>query len=334
MIHTLFASRRPTLGVALLLTGVSAVTLSGCASDNKTAQDSPASAPRTGAPPQGVVTRAEADKILDHYQEVNNKANRSRDASVLATVEAGQLYARSKAGYEQFSTRSAKGKKALGEPFYYTKRSFYIPPKGDWFAAQAFTTGKNRTFMIFEKSADTDDSWKKVASLFPQKALPEPKTQDGLAATADAEATVGQLAPGGVTEAVEDLFASGGTKEGKKLSQSNKNAKSILATHKERGDSLGPQATVNFFPITPLHQKTYTLTTSSGVLVIAPLAHKQESLVKTPGLQITPGKSEAVYNRTPRSVVVDSFQGETVVHLPLQGKPEILDYGYAMVDSR
>lgn len=334
MIHTLLASRRPTLGAALLLTGVTTVTLSGCASDDKTAQDSPASAPRTSAPPQGVVTRAEADKILDHYQEVNNKANKARDASALATVEAAQLYARSKAGYEQYSTRSAKGKKALDDPFYYTKRSFYIPPKGNWFAAQAFTTGKNRTFMIFEKSAATDGSWKKVASLFPQQALPAPKTQDGLAATADVDTSVGQMAPTGVTDAVEDLFASGGTKEGKSLSQSNKNAKRILTTHKERGDSLGPKATVNFFPITPLHRKTYTLTTSSGVLVIAPLAHKQESLVKTSGLQITPGESEAVYNKTPRSVVVDSFQGETVVHLPLRGKPEIIDYQYAMVDSR
>ncbi|MFC8125412.1 hypothetical protein [Streptomyces sp. NPDC057302] len=320
--------------MALLLAGATAVTLSGCASDDTTAQDSSVTAPPASAPSQGVVDRAEADKILTHYQEVNNKANKTRDPSVLATVEAGQLYARSKADYEQFSTRSAKGKKRLSEPFYYTKRSFYIPPKGNWFAAQAFTTGKNRTFMIFEKSADTDGSWKKVASLFPQKALPEPATQDGLAATADVDTPVGQMAPAGVTDAVEDLFASGGMKDGKELSQSNKNAKSILATHKERGDSLGPRATVNFFPITPLHQKTYTLTTRSGVLVIAPLAHKQESLVKTSGLQITPGKSEAVYNKTPRSVVVDSFQGETVVHLPLRGKPEILDYEYAMVDSR
>ncbi|MFE9679339.1 hypothetical protein ACFYO5_35375 [Streptomyces sp. NPDC006259] len=70
------------------------------------------------------------------------------------------------------------------------------------------------------------------------------------------------------------------------------------------------------------------------VLVIAPLAHKQESLVRNSGLPITPGKTESVYNRTPRALVADQFQGETVVHLPLQGKPEILDYRYAMVGSR
>ncbi|MFJ8752064.1 hypothetical protein ACIREO_22445 [Streptomyces sp. NPDC102441] len=328
------SAQRRHLGTALLLAGVTASALSGCASGEKSAQDSPSSAPPTSAPPQGVVTRTEADKILDHYQEVNNRANKSRDTTLLSTVEAGQLYARSKADYEQFSTLGAKEKKEFGEPFQFTGRSFYIPPKGDWFAAAATTTGKNHTLMVFEKSADTGDTWKKVISLFPRKALPAPTTQNGLTTPAEANTAVGQLAPSGVTDAVEDLFASGGTKDGRKLSLSNEDAKSILKTHKERGDDLGAQATVNFFPITPLHEKTYTLTTGSGVMVIAPLAHKEESLVKNSALQITPGKSESVYNKTPRAVVVDSFQGEAVVHLPLQGKPEILDYRYSMVDSR
>lgn len=327
-------AQRWKLGTALLLTGVTAAALNGCASSEKAAQSTPSARPPTSAPPQGVVTRTEADKILDHYQEVNNRANQSRDATLLSTVEAGQLYARSKADYEQFSTLSAKEKKELGQPFQFTGRSFYIPPKGDWFAAEATTTGKNHTLMVFEKSSATGDTWKKVVSLFPQKALPAPETKNGLTVPADANTSVGQMAPSGVTDAVEDLFASGGTKNGSKLSHSNEDAKSILKIHKERGDDLGPQATVNFFPITPLHEKTYTLTTGSGVLVIAPLAHKKESLVKNSALQITPGDSESLYNKTPRAVVVTSFQGEAVVHLPLQGKPEILDYRYSLVDSR
>ncbi|MER7688282.1 hypothetical protein [Streptomyces sp. NPDC097610] len=332
MISTSLPHRRPLHALSLLAV-VTAALLSGCASGGTPAHDSPTSAPPTSAPPRGVVTRAEADKILDHYQEVNNKANKSRDASLLATVEAGQLYARSKADYEQFDTLSAKDKKQAGEPFTFTQRTFYIPAAGNWFAAEASTTGKNHTFMVFEKSADTGDTWKKVISLFPQQALPAPAAKDGLVEPADSNTTVGLLAPANVTDAVEDLFATGGTKDGSKLSR-NDNAKSILTTYKERGDSLGSQATVNFFPATPLHEKVYTLRTGAGVLVIAPLAHKEESLVKNSGLQITPGKTESVYNRTPRAVVADSFQGEAVVHLSLQGKPEILDYRYAMVDSR
>ncbi|MEH0490474.1 hypothetical protein QBA78_36070 [Streptomyces scabiei] len=294
------------------------------------------SAPTSSASPapKEVVDHKTAGSILDHYQEINNKANKTRDASLLATVEAGQLYARSKADYEQFDTLSAKEKKDYGTPFYFTRRSFYIPPTGNWFAAEASTNGTNHTFMIFEKSADTGGTWKKVISLFPQQPLPTPRTKGGLAVPADADTPVGSLAPSGVTNAVEDLFASGGTKDGSKLSHANDNAKAILKTYKERGDHLGSQATVNFFPITPTHDKTYTLTTSSGVLAITSLAHKEETLVTNAGLQITPGKTESVYNKTPRAVVVDSFQGEAVVHLPRQGKPEILDYHYALVDSR
>lgn len=333
MVHHVLPARRwrtmPLFAVA------AAAALSGCASDGTSTHDGPASAPATATTaPRGVVTRAEADQIVDHYQEINNKANKTLDASLLATVEAGQLYARSKADYEQFGTLSAKEKKDYGTPFYFTRRSFYIPPTGNWFAATASTNGTNHTFMIFEKSADTGGTWKKVISLFPQQPLPTPQTKGGLAVPADADTPVGNLAPSGVTNAVEDLFASGGTKDGSKLSHANDNAKAILKTYKERGAHLGSQATVNFFPITPTHDKTYTLTTSSGVLAITSLAHKEETLVTNAGLQITPGKTESVYNKTPRAVVVDSFQGETVVHLPRQGKPEILDYRYALVDSR
>lgn len=333
MNSTSLLHRRPLRTLSLLAV-ITAAGLSGCASGGQPANDSPTSEPPTSAPPRGVVTRAEAEKILDHYQEINNKANRSRNAALLATVEAGQLYARSKADYEQFDTLSAKDKKQAGEPFTFTQRSFYIPATGNWFAAEASTTGKNHTVMVFEKSADTGDTWKKVISLFPQQSLPAPTTKDGVAEPTDANTTVGLLAPANVPDAVEDLFATGGTKDGSKLSHTNDSAKSILTTYKERGNNLGSQATVNFFPATPLHQRVYTLRTDAGVLVIAPLAHKEESLVKNSGLQITPGKTESVYNRTPRALVTDDFQGETVVHLPLQGKPEILDYRYAMVDSR
>lgn len=333
MNSTSLLHRRPLRTLSLLAV-VTAAGLSGCASGGQPANDSPTSAPPTSAPPRGVVSRAEAEKILDHYQEINNKANRSRNAALLATVEAGQLYARSKADFEQFDTLSAKDKKQAGEPFTFTQRSFYIPATGNWFAAEASTTGKNHTVMVFEKSADTGDTWKKVISLFPQQSLPAPTTKDGVAEPTDANTTVGLLAPANVPDAVEDLFATGGTKDGSKLSHTNDSAKSILTTYKERGNNLGSQATVNFFPATPLHQRVYTLRTDAGVLVIAPLAHKEESLVKNSGLQITPGKTESVYNRTPRALVTDDFQGETVVHLPLQGKPEILAYRYAMVDSR
>ncbi|MFC7912447.1 hypothetical protein [Streptomyces sp. NPDC057386] len=335
MVHILPKHRRSQRTTLLLAAAAAtAAALSACGPSDTSAHNGPTGTPATTAAPRGAVTRAEADQILDHYQEVNNKANKTRDAGLLATVEAGQLYARSKADYEQFDTLSAKEKKEYSTPFYFTRRTFYIPPTGNWFAAAASTNGTNHTFMIFEKSADTGGTWKKVISLFPQQPLPAPQIKGGLAVPADQDTPVGNLAPSGVTNAIEDLFTTGGTKDGSKLSHANDNAKAILKTYKERRDHLGSKATVNFFPITPTHNKTYTLTTSSGVLAVTALAHKEESLVTNAGLQISPGKRESVYNKTPRSLVVDSFQGEAVVHLPRQGKPEILDYRYALVDSR
>ncbi|MCX4681600.1 hypothetical protein OG413_41090 [Streptomyces sp. NBC_01433] len=328
-----YAARAAAAAIGL----TAALGLAACASSApSTSNHAPAShqPSATASPaPRSVVSLSEANKILDTYQNVNNRANATRDAKLLATVEAGQLYARSKAEFEQLRTLSEKEQKNYGKPFTFTDRTFYLPAGGDWFAAQA-RTGKDHAVMVFEKSPATANAWKKVVSLFPAKALPPVKTADGVARTAPAANAVGPLSPDDVPAAVEDLFATGGTKQGAALARTGKNAKSILKTHKERGKSLGPQAKVSFFPATPVNKKVYTLRTRDGVLAIAPLAHNEESLVLQPGLQITPGKVGSVYDKSPRPVTVDVFQGETLMLLPEKGRPDILDYRYAQTDSR
>ncbi|MEU1076469.1 MULTISPECIES: hypothetical protein [unclassified Streptomyces] len=328
-----YAARAAATAVGL----ATALSLAACASNAPSSDHAPTSHPPTASAspaPKGVVTLSQANQILDTYQEVNNRANAARDPKLLATVEAGQLYARSKAEFEQFETLSEKEQKDYGKPFTFTDRTFYLPAGGNWFAAQATTTGKNHTVMVFEKSSATDNRWKKVVSLFPAKALPPVQTRDGLASTAPAATKVGGLAPESVTAAIEDLFATGGTRQGAALDRTNENAKSILKTYKERGKSLGPRAKVSFFPATPVNEKVYALRTRDGVLAIAPLAHNEESLVLQPGLQITPGKVGSVYDKSPRPLTVDVFQGEALVLLPEKGQPDILDYRYAQTDSR
>ncbi|WP_440581091.1 hypothetical protein [Streptomyces sp. PT19] len=328
-----YAARAAAAAVGL----ATVLSLAACASGASPSDHVPAPHPPTATAnptPQGVVTLSQANKILDTYQDVNNRANATLDPKLLATVEAGQLYARSKAELEQFETLSEKEQKDYGKPFTFTDRTFYLPAGGNWFAAQATTTGKNHTVMVFEKSSDTDNRWKKVVSLFPAKALPPVQTRDGLAITTPAATTVGKLAPDGVTAAVEDLFATGGTRQGAALDRTNENAKRILKTYKDRGKNLGPRAKVSFFPTAPVHERVYALRTPDGVLAIAPLAHTEESVVLHPGLQITPGKVGSIYNKAPRPVTVDAFQGEALVLLPEKGKPEILDYRYAQTDSR
>ncbi|MFI9772777.1 hypothetical protein ACIHJG_38960 [Streptomyces sp. NPDC052415] len=324
--------------VAATAIGLAAVlSLAACASDAPLSDPAPASHKPSGwasPAPRGVVTISEANRILDHYQNVNNRANATRDAQVLGTVEAGQLYARSKAEFEQFKTLSEKDQKDYGKPFTFTDRTFYLPAGGDWFAALATTTGTTRTLMVFEKSHATNNTWKKVISLFPDRALPPVQTSGGVARTAPVHTTVGALAPDGAAAAVEDLFATGGTKQGDVFPRTSDNVKSILKTYKERGKNLGPQAKVSFFPTTPGHERVYTLRTRAGVLTITPLAHNQESLVLQQGLQITPGEVGSVYDKSPRPLTVDVFQGEALLLLPEQGRPDILDYRYAQTNSR
>ncbi|MFF1678802.1 hypothetical protein ACFVYG_22520 [Streptomyces sp. NPDC058256] len=323
-----------TAAAAIGLTA--ALSLAACAGGDTSSGRVPVShqpTPTASPAPASVITLSEANEILDTYQDVNNKANATRNAKLLATVEAGQLYARSRAELEQFETLSEKEQKDYSEPFTFTDRTVYLPDGGDWFAAQATTDGKDHAVMVFEKSPATANTWKKVVSLYPAKALPLVESTYGVTRTARATTMVGPLAPDDVSAAVEDLFATGGAKQGAVFPRTSENVKSILKTYTERGKSLGPQAKVSFFPAAPAHERVYALRTRDGVLAIAPLAHNQEGLVLQPGLQITPGKVSSVYDKSPRALTVDAFQGEALVHLPDHGKPDILDYRYAQTDS-
>ncbi|MBL1115241.1 hypothetical protein JK364_22990 [Streptomyces sp. 110] len=304
--------------------------LISCTSSSHQLPHGTATSPSSGdAAPTGIVTLRQAAKILDRYQRVNNAANAARDASLLATVEAGQLYAESKAELEQYYTFSKKRKKEYRAPFFFTKRTFYIPARGNWFAASA-NSGKYRTLMVFERFGSR---WKKVVDLLPDRRLPLPHIKDGLALTAPTDEPSGALSPDRVPGAIEDLFTTGGKKEGTNLSVTP-DSKAIVKTYQERNSELGDQARVNFFPATPRHQTVYALRTGTGVLAIVPLAHKQVSVVKHAGLQLTPTEAESAYASRPRPQIVSEFQGNALVNFPAHSRPEILNYEYGLVDSR
>ncbi|GGV55837.1 hypothetical protein [Streptomyces spectabilis] len=328
---------RPAL-TSLLIAAVTATTLSGCSDADgvRSTSDNP---PRTTPADhrddhRGVLTRAQAHRVLDHYEQTNNQANKTRNPRLLATVEAGQLYERSKAELAQIPALSAKQKKEYAEPFHFTRRSFHIPARGNsWFAAEATTSAGERTLMVFDKTPGRH--WKRVHSLFPSRPMPSPNARRGIADTAGIHHKTGRLAPGEVTAAVEDLFTTGGKNLGRALSHTTGRAPRILTTHRTRGNHVAGQALVHFTPIRPAAKKTYALRTRSGVLAIVPLAHRQTFVVTRPELRMKPAdKHEAIYDKRPRRAVTDLFQGEALVLLPPEGKPTILDYRYALVDSR
>ncbi|MGP3950876.1 hypothetical protein [Streptomyces sp. 7N604] len=280
-----------------------------------------------------MVTKAEASKILDAYQSKNNRANATRNRDVLATVEGGQVFERSTADYEQFSTFSAEKRKDYGTPFFYTHREYFIPSGTTWFAVTAQTNeSKKKHVLVFDKAGG---SWKMTAAVTADDPLPAiDTTRSGVATAVPADQASGTLTPEQVGPAFEDFYATGGKRNGKQLDRTTAAAKTAVKIHDTRNDKLGPQGgKVTYFATTPEHTKIYTLKTDRGSLALVPLSHKAEILVTRPGLQVNPAKDEAVYNPRPRPLIVSDYHGQALADLPTAGKPSILGFEYALVDS-
>ena len=133
----------------------------------------------TEQPP--AITRADAERVVSHYLQVNNEANASYSDSLLRTIESGSSYTMD-AGFYRF---------VLGEsgrtpyvPFELTGTRYYIPrlPRNTyprWFVAQgsyATASGKNlgSAYIVFaQDSADTP--WKDAVEpdILPGQALPQ-----------------------------------------------------------------------------------------------------------------------------------------------------------------
>jgi hypothetical protein len=80
----------------------------------------------------------------------------------------------------------------------------------------------------------------------------------------------------------------------------------------------------------------YTLKTADGgVLAVFPSAYTIEYPHKQflSGGSIVPGKTEAVYNSKSRPVITDEYQGQALVKLTPEGKPQVLAREFRMTDS-
>jgi hypothetical protein len=340
MTRSITPAKRPRRLAVLAIGATTAITLTACGTGSDTgAAGSPS--PSVSSTPQGVVTQETAKKVLDNYEKINNEANKTRDAKLLGTVEAGQVHEGSKADYTLFSTWSAKDRKAYGTPFHYVKRSYYRPPAGTatWFAVKATASydSKQDALMFFDKVAGT---YKMVFSLWADEA-PIPAIavdRNGLASVADPSQPVGTLAPNKLTAAYEDLFETGGKKEGKQLA-STKTSKGSVSLYDDRGKGAEARwSTKNFFAAKPAYPKVYALKLADGdVLAAFPTAHTQESLLKPAyrsSYQMGPNKEEAVYNPSKRAVITDTFQGQGLAELSPKGKPKVTVMSYKMVGSR
>ncbi|MER7404324.1 hypothetical protein ABT373_17955 [Streptomyces sp. NPDC000070] len=331
--HTTRLVRLPRLKVAAV--GITtALTLTACG--GQAASDSD-----TDDTPQGVVSRADAKKIADHYEAVNNKANAAQDEKLLGTVEAGQVYAMDKATYTLFGTWPKKEQKAYVKPFSYQDREYVIPRKGTatWFAVQAKSSenSKNSVLLVFDKVGGT---YKMVLSLWADGAEPPKLAVDrhGLAEAVDPGTKVGKLAPSDLGAAYEDFLETGGKDEGKALTSTGpvENARKTYQRSSTKGAADG-MATEKFFAKRPADPSVYALRTADGgVLALFPAAHKQESLLKEAyrsNAALVPNDEQSALGATRGTLITDVFEGQGLAELtPKTARITAVDFQH--VDAR
>ncbi|MEU9899344.1 hypothetical protein ACIBCS_23725 [Streptomyces phaeochromogenes] len=335
--HSARAAR--TTGIALLMLGLtSTVALTGCGGTTDEGDRKADAKASASAAPKGAVTREQAAKIVDNYAAVNGKANATRNAKLLATVEGGQVHEQSKADYKTFSTWTKADQSDYEKPFSYQDRTYYIPAGEDWFAVKATASGSEiPALLVFDKDGG---AWKLMSAVYSDAPIPAIDTGNHGLATAVAPSTrVGALAPDDVSAAFEDLYETGGKKAGAAISHTTDPAKGALKLYKGRDTfDLAKWATKKFFAKDPAYGTTYALRLADGgVLAVVPTAHTQETLLKQQymgSFEITPNKEESVYNPAKRAIVTDTFQGMTLATLPKSGKPSVIAYEYRMTDSK
>jgi hypothetical protein len=94
---------------------------------------------RSGRPSPPAITRTGAERVLAHYWRVNNAANQSRSATLLARIEAGSSYAMDADAYQMSRVTDPSNRRYA--PFTAENAVYYIPrqPAGvypRWFAAR------------------------------------------------------------------------------------------------------------------------------------------------------------------------------------------------------
>lgn len=206
------------------------------------------------------ITKTQAEQVLANYQSVNNRANGTMDAHLLATVETGAQLQMDLADY-----RLRQVKKDRYTPFTYDRPAFYIPrqdhfPK--WFAVEA-TSGATRHALLFVQDHQ-GGPWLLTADPFPSSPLSGVALdKDGFATAVSPRDSDTAVQPGKVagTHAAALATGAGGMAAGPYTTESRE----MLAKVQDELHKHGVTLTSDF---TPDRQRSFALrTTGGGALV-------------------------------------------------------------------
>ncbi|MFE0103343.1 hypothetical protein [Streptomyces sp. NPDC059009] len=336
--------------IALLLSAGTALSLAltGCSSDSDDGGTSGADGkPAADKAPKGVVTEAEAKKVVDNYVKVNNQANAKRDAGILSAVEGDGLFEQSKSIFKQ--DKIASKKDINREPFFYVKREYLIPSRSSgatWFAIHANTAdakGKSendkgaRATVIFDRS--NGGPWKAVWSGWTYKSDPKvpalAKDADGfLQPVADTSKKTGVLAPDQMDDALVALYKAD-NKLGDKVGASQ-TTKWMTKFPLDQNKMLSPYGKAEYRAGKNRHDKVYALKTANGGTLTFFNAVVHEYMHGTrPDAEITPSNQMGVFlgNKKSELVFVNNYRHLAEAYIPAKGKTDMVTSDAEMISS-
>ncbi|MFE9390853.1 hypothetical protein [Streptomyces sp. NPDC006784] len=293
-------------------------------------------------PAVGVVTRAQADKLVDHYEKVNNKANKNSDPRLLSTVEGGAVFEQSKATYKMQKNWTAAERADYRKPFHYVDRKFYLPRKGtaDWFAMVAYSKnagekkkGKYPGILIMEKQGG---DWKMVAGSYSESTwLPRlAKDEKGFVEpVSDTAKKAGALSPDALPDELLDLYTEqGSTRDGFRTSKTTESLRKIPG---RQNKLLNPHGEAVFNRGEPTHEKVHALRTEDGgVFAVFSTEVREHDRGTQVTATIHPSDSMKVYvGDTSAPSFFVNWLHLSSAYLPSKGRPKLLGTEYEMTDA-
>lgn len=361
---------RPRLALLATSTAALAIVATACSgSGSGSGGDSKAGDENGGgrgsdSAPRGVVSAAEAKKIVDEYVKANNRANKKQDPDLLATVEGGALLEQSKAVFQLDELSSAKEKAEARAPFYYVDRKYVIPTGTSWFAIRTYertSEGKKQPrqiTVVFDRETK-GGAWKAVWSgavdTKGAPALADDGHGNAVAVTEPSGRKADSTGRSGGTgssdtlsrldDAVIDLYATGGEKAGAQLA-TTETTKWMTKFPKDQNKMVSPLAKAEYQPGKTPHKKVYALKTKDGGTLAFFNVPVQEYLHGTrPDSSITPSDQMGVFlgNKKPSLVFLTDYLHQTEAFIPARGtrgtggkgagKTQLLTSEYVMTGS-
>lgn len=267
------------------------------------------------APP--ALTKAQAARVLAHYESVNNRANAALDGDLLGTVETGAQLDMDRAGY-----RLRRVTKARYAAFDYASPVYYIPretgfPK--WFAVDA-VTGATRHALLFVQER-RGAPWLLTADPFPSAPLRDVVLdRDGYAAAVSLDDTHTALPPGRVAAAHAAALGQGasGMGTGPYTTGAHTALVKVEAALRRKGVTLDSR-------FVPDRQRAFALrTTGGGALVWYVVRQTESYAVPKAGLIGGGGDLTGLISGTVRHHLNTTALIQYLAVVPAHGAPRVI----------